>query len=99
MDNFPQVREEEARAAIRELHLFLSSIPVSAPDHSNASRAASLVTPFLTGSMNDTFCAGLCGTLSKGIGDWHWTDATWQKLGPLISAAGDKTCQHVYAEA
>jgi len=49
--------------------------------------------------MNQTYCASLCGMLSKGIGDWVWSDQFWVRLQPLIEDAGTKVIQHVGATA
>jgi len=89
--------EERARDAVVTLHRVLSNVSDSAADYHTAKRASSLLVPFLDAPMDQTYCASLCGTLSKGIGDCAWSDSLWAQLQPLIEDASTKVIQHVDA--
>jgi hypothetical protein len=91
-----RVSEAEARDCVYRLHRFLSEIGRGDSDYPTALRALALLNPFLVGSLDKNYAAALCGLLSKGIGDWKWSDAAWSALEPLLDEAGTSVIRHVH---
>ena len=89
------ISEREVQEALQALRNFLSRLAERSVDSGSAERCLRLLKRYELASINKNYCYSIGSDLTRGIGEWAWSDNSLATLEPLVDDLLNKVGRHL----